>query len=79
MKKSCTFLLLFGLLAAQGTISAIAQGQKFSCQAYGGAFVLDDTDWKALAESQSKLTREKFASLDATLRKKVCDSQNSCI
>jgi hypothetical protein len=68
-------LLLLGLLAAGETRNAVAQDQKFTCQAYGGSFVLDGLDFKALAESDSKITREKFGSLDANTRKQACDSR----
>jgi hypothetical protein len=59
------FLLSFGLgLLAAGpvTITAIAQDQKVTCQVYGGSFVLDDTDFKALGAKG--ITRENFATLD---------------
>jgi hypothetical protein len=74
-QRSVGFLLFLGLLAAVETKNAVAQDQKFTCQVYGGSFVLDDSDFKALAASDRKITREKFGSLDADTRKQACDSR----
>ncbi len=40
---------------------------------YGGSFVLDDSDFKALAEH--KITQENFAALKPKRRAEVCDTR----
>ena len=85
-QRSIVFLLFLALLIVDARIAAIAQDQKFTCQAYGGAFVLDDTDFKALAASTygfrdlprgKGVTREQFASLPVTSgdRLAICNTR----
>jgi hypothetical protein len=50
-------------LAVQASV-VMAPAADFTCQVFGGSFVLDDSDFKALGEGT--ITREKFASLDLT-------------
>ena len=69
------FLVCLGALAVQvSTITAPAAD--FTCQVYGGSFVLDDSDFAAMA-SASSITREKFAALppNSEIRVAVCDSR----
>jgi hypothetical protein len=46
----------------------------FTCQVYGGSFVLDDSDFKAL---DGTITREQFVSLEPTsnLRISICNTR----
>jgi hypothetical protein len=46
-----------------------------TCQTYGGTFVLDDSDFKAL--EKQKITREKFVALAPTskVRMAICDTR----
>jgi hypothetical protein len=63
-------LIVGGSLIEASTVSALAQD--LGCRVDGNSFVLDDTDFKALAPSG--FTREKFASLapTSTDRKAIC-------
>jgi hypothetical protein len=80
------FLLLLGLLVVERTTVVVAQDQKFTCQAYGDAFVLDDADFKVLAASTYSfrdvprgkgITREQFASLtpNSSDRLAICNTR----
>lgn len=63
MKERHTgFLLCLGALMVQASI-VIAPAADFTCQVYGGSFVLDDSDFKAL---DGAFTREQFAALEPT-------------
>jgi hypothetical protein len=77
MMRRVGFLAFCGILAVQQItpVTAIAQDQKFTCQVYGGSFVLDDTDFQALASQH--ITREKFSSFAPTSKERmaVCDTR----
>ena len=49
-----------------------------TCQVYGGSFVLDDNDFKAMQDATlrdgRKVTRETFASLGPRIKAKICDT-----
>lgn len=76
MKPQHISLLVFvGLGIIGWGKAAVAADEKLICQTYGGPFALDDTDFKAIAAAGSKITREKFGSLDADTRKMLCDSR----
>jgi hypothetical protein len=60
-------LVLGGVLAETSTVAAIAQD--FNCRVLGGSFILDDTDFKALAPMG--ITREKFSALAPTSKDRV--------
>ena len=62
-ERSIVFLLCLATSVVQGS-TVTARAVDFTCQVYGGSFVLDDSDFKALEEGS--LTREKFAALEAT-------------
>ncbi len=68
------FSLYLGALVVQAS-TVTAPAADFTCQAYGGSFVLDDSDFKAL--ESSKITRDKFASLAPTsqVRVAICDTR----
>jgi hypothetical protein len=67
------------------TCSGRAEDKPFSdkqltCAVYGGSFVLDENDFKALTQEKlggDKVSKERFASLkpDAPLRTFVCDTR----
>jgi hypothetical protein len=79
------FLLSFGVLVAQASVgTALAEDKKISekdltCQVYGGSFVLDDDDFKAMQDASfgdgTKVTRETFASLAPTRKVAICDTR----
>ncbi len=86
--RTIAFLLTVGVSALEGgtIVAALAQDQTFTCQAYGGAFVLDDSDFNALANSNYSfrdlprgkgLSRQKFASLPATSKDRlaICNTR----
>jgi hypothetical protein len=56
------FSLCLGALVVQAS-TVIVPAADFTCKVYGGSFVLDDTDFKAL---DGAITREQFASLEPT-------------
>ncbi len=60
-------LALGGALVGASTVAALAQD--LNCQVHGDSFLLDDTDFKALAHMG--ITREKFASLAPTSEDRV--------
>jgi hypothetical protein len=60
-------LVLGGALIETSTVTAIAQD--LNCRVRGDSFILDDTDFKALASSG--ITREKFAALAPTSKDRV--------
>jgi hypothetical protein len=67
-------LLSLAVLAVQvSTVTAPAAD--FTCQVYGGSFVLDDSDFKAL--EPRGITKETFASLEATSvrRESACETR----
>ncbi len=83
-QRHISFLALVALLIVGGAIAAIAQDQTLTCKVNDGSFVLDDTDFKALAASTYSfrdlprgkgVTREQFASLPATSKDRlaICD------
>jgi hypothetical protein len=55
--------------------TVIAAGADFTCQVYGGSFVLDDNDFKAL--ELRGLAKEKFAALEAASvrRESACETR----
>ena len=66
------FLVCLGaLMIHASTITAPAAD--FTCQVYGGSFILDDTDFKALKDSW--VTKETFAPITPTRRASICDSR----
>jgi hypothetical protein len=73
-RRHIGFLLCLGALVVQ-TSTVIAPAADFTCQVYGGSFVLDDSDFKAL--ESSKITREEFATLAPTskIRVGICDTR----
>ena len=60
-------LVLGGALIETSTVTAIAQD--LNCRIQGDSFILDDTDFKALAPRG--ITREKFAALAPTSKDRV--------
>ena len=70
-------LLALAVLAAQAS-TVTAPAADFTCQVYGGSFVLDDGDFKALAPRG--ITKEIFASLDAASvrRESACETRMRC-
>jgi hypothetical protein len=64
------FLLCLGAMVVQAS-TLMASAADFTCQVYGGSFVLDDTDFKAMADSTS-ITRETFASIKPDQRARIC-------
>jgi hypothetical protein len=62
------FSLCLGALAVQAS-AVTAPAADFTCQVYGGSFVLDDSDFKALAPMG--ITREKFPALAPTSKDRV--------
>jgi hypothetical protein len=70
------FFLLLGLFVAGEAMNAVAQDQKFTCQVYGGLFVLDDNDFKALGEHDKKITRQNFGSLTQIPESKSATAEN---
>jgi hypothetical protein len=76
MKPKRLSLLFFVALVVIGwRTAAVAAGEKVMCQTYGGPFELDDTDFKAIADAGSKITRTNFGSADDKTRKAVCDTR----
>ena len=70
-RRRIGFLLSFGVLAVQAsTVSAPAAD--FTCKVYGGSFVLDDSDFRAL---EGTVTREQFASLAPDRRISICQTR----
>jgi hypothetical protein len=64
--------LLLGLATLGIQASLVkAHAADFTCQVFGGSFVLDDSDFKAL---EGTVTREEFARLDPTskTRANIC-------
>jgi hypothetical protein len=85
-QRRISFLAFVALLIVGGTIAAIAQDQTLTCKVNGGSFVLDNTDFEALAASTYSfrdlprgkgVTREQFASLPATSKDRlaICDTR----
>jgi hypothetical protein len=74
-RRHIAFLLCVGTFAVQVS-TVIAPAADFTCQVHGGSFVLDDSDFKAIADSTVN-TKEKFAALppDAKLRAAICDTR----
>jgi hypothetical protein len=73
-RRRIGFLVLVSLLTLEAaSVPATAQPQNFTCQVYGGSFVLDDDDFKALANSG--ISKANFASLEPKRRAQVCDSR----
>jgi|SRR5437867_11979258 hypothetical protein len=70
-------LLAVAIATAVQVSAAIvrAQDNKFTCQVQGDSFVLDDTDFAAMASAG--ITREKFAGLapSSQMRVSICDSR----
>jgi hypothetical protein len=76
MKPKRLALLFLVVLEVIGwRTAAVAADEKVICQTYGGPFELDDTDFKAIADAGSKITRANFSSLDDKTRKAVCDTR----
>jgi hypothetical protein len=73
-RRNVGLLVCLGALVVQGS-TITAPAADFTCQVYGGSFVLDDADFAAMA-SASSITREKFAALppNSEIRVAVCDS-----
>jgi hypothetical protein len=73
-RRHIGFLLCFGVLAVQSS-TVIATAADFTCQVYGGSFVFDDSDFKALETSAT--TREKFGSLELSSerRARICNTR----
>jgi hypothetical protein len=73
--RQIALFLSVGILAVHlSNGSAVATDAKsFTCLVKGGSFVLDDTDFEALASAG--ITREKFAALALKDRVPVCDSR----
>jgi hypothetical protein len=80
------FLAFVALWIVCGTIDAVAQDQTLTCKVNGGSFVLDDTDFQALAASTYSfrdlprgkgVTREQFAALPAASKDRlaICDTR----
>ena len=69
-------LVAAALLVQGATQASAAADATFSCTVYGGSFVLDDDDFRAMSE-QKKMTRAKFASLPAASRARagVCQTR----
>jgi len=59
-RRHICFLLCLGAMVVQAS-TFMASAADFTCQVYGGSFVLDDTDFKAMTDSTS-ITKETFAS-----------------
>lgn len=84
-RRHVGFLLSFGVLVAQASVgTALAEDMKISekdltCQVYGGSFVLDDNDFKAMQDATlrdgRKVTRETFASLLPGTKASICDTR----
>jgi hypothetical protein len=78
-RRHIGFLLCLGALVVQAS-TVIAPAADFTCQVYGGSFVLDDSDFEALADKKIPsqiITREKFATLAPTskIRVAICDTR----
>jgi hypothetical protein len=73
-RRQITLLLGIGVLMVQASATT-APAADFTCPIYGGSFVMDDTDFKAL--EPSGITREKFAALEpkSQIRVSVCDTR----
>jgi hypothetical protein len=67
-------LMALAVLAAQAS-TVTAPAADFTCQVYGGSFVLDDGAFKALAPRG--ITKEIFASLEAASvrRESACETR----
>lgn len=77
------FLLSIGVLAVQASITP-ALAADLTCQVYGGTFVLDDDDFKAMRDSVvdamdhppgTPVTRETFASFRPAIKAKICNTR----
>jgi len=56
------FFFVLGTLAGQ-PLAVTANAADFTCNVYGGSFLLDDSDFKAIKDTG--VTKEKFASISA--------------
>jgi hypothetical protein len=70
-RRICCVLLILGTLAGQ--ISVAANAADFTCNVYGGAFLLDDSDFRAIRDSG--VTKEKFDSIKPDQRDRICQSR----
>jgi hypothetical protein len=76
MKRRSIGLFLSVAIAAAHLASGPARAEdakSFKCDVRGGSFVLDDTDFQALAGVG--ITRENFASSAAKYRVSICDTR----
>jgi hypothetical protein len=74
-RRQIGLFLSVGILAVQlSNGSSVADDAKpFTCHVKGGSFVLDDTDFEALASAG--VTRQKLAALAPKDRVSVCDTR----
>jgi hypothetical protein len=68
-QRQIVFLLCLGVLTVQDS-TIIASAENFTCQVYGGSFVLDDADFKAI--ENSGVTRQTFPAIKAEQRATIC-------
>jgi hypothetical protein len=79
-RRHIVFLLALGLLAGHASIGT-ASAADFTCQVYGGSFVLDDSDFEALGPKKMTaargITREQFAALPLGSKERaaICDTR----
>ncbi len=66
------FFFVLGTLAGQ-PLAVTANAADFTCKVYGGSFLLDDSDFKAIKDTG--VTKEKFASISADQRDRICQSR----
>ncbi len=73
-RQICLFLSVGILSIYLSNGSVLADDTKsFTCKVHGGSFVLDDTDFEALASAG--ITRQKLAALAPKDRVSVCDTR----
>ena len=79
-RRHIVFLLALGLLAGHASIGT-ASAADFTCQVYGGSFVLDDSDFEALGPKKMTaargITRKQFAALPLGSKERaaICDTR----
>jgi hypothetical protein len=69
-RRHILLLLCLGAMVVQAS-TFMASAADFTCQVYGGSFALDDTDFKAMADSTS-ITKETFASIKPDPHARIC-------
>jgi len=79
-RLTAAFLVVLPLTCSGRAEDKLVSDKQLTCAVYGGSFVLDENDFKALTQEKlgaDKVSKERFAVLEPTskIRIAVCDTR----